>query len=164
MSSGLDEADKLGFMTVHRRNGLSIYKMSEDNISQIFNTFKTYADNKGIPIDGIVIMFNDIEYGKSLGKTGHHFKNGIAYKFYDDSYETKLIDIEWTIGKTGIITPIAVFDDIEIDGTTVSRASLSNISVLKQTLGTPYVGQKLYVSKRGSIIPKIERADILYEQ
>ena len=156
MSSGLDEAEKLGFMTVHRRNGLSIYKMSEDNISQIFNTFKTYANNRGIPIDGIVIMFNDIEYGKSLGKTGHHFKNGLAYKFYDDSYETKLIDIEYSIGKTGTLTPIAIFEPVSIDGTTVSRASLSNLSILEKTLHKPFIGQTVYVSKRNAIIPKIE--------
>lgn len=156
MSSGLDEADKLGFTTVHRRFGLSISKMSEDNISEIFNTFKTYANNKGIPIDGIVIMYNNIEYGKSLGKTGHHFRNGLAYKFYDDTYETELIDIEYSIGKTGTLTPVAIFKPVTIDGTSVSRASLSNLSVMKATLKDPFVGQTIYVAKRGQIIPKVE--------
>ena len=106
----------------------------------------------------MVFKFDDVEYGKSLGNTSHHFRNGIAYKIFNDSVETKLVDIEWTMGKTGILTPTAVFKPIEIYNTIVSRASLSNLTILKQTMGKPFVGQKIFVSKRNMIIPKIESA------
>ena len=120
---------------------------------------KLSASTFNYPIDGIVFKFDSIEYGKSLGQTEHHFKNAIAYKFYDEEVETTLKDIEWTMGRTGQITPIALFEKVYIDGTEISRASLSNISIMEKTLGKkPFKGQKIYVSKRNMIIPKIERA------
>lgn len=86
-------------------------------------------------------------------------KGGIAYKFHDDLYETTLKDIEWTMGRTGQICPIAIFETLNIDGTEISRASLSNISIMKKTLGEhPFVGQKIIVTKRNQIIPKVEKA------
>ena len=91
--------------------------------------------------------------------TGHHPKHSIAFKFYDEEVETVLKNIEWSMGKIGSLTPVAIFDPVEIDGTMVERASLSNISILEKTLGKkPYVGQIIVVSKRNMIIPKIERA------
>ena len=117
------------------------------------------CNHLGFPIDGIVFKFNDCKKYNSMGRTDHHFKGGIAYKFYDEEYETTLKDIEWTMGRTGQLTPVAILEPIEIDGSIVSRASLSNISVLKDTLGKPYKGQKVWVSKRNMIIPKIERAE-----
>ncbi|MBR2506755.1 MAG: NAD-dependent DNA ligase LigA [Bacilli bacterium] len=117
------------------------------------------ADHYHYPIDGIVFKFNDIEYGKKQGQTAHHFKNAIAYKFFDEVYPTTLKSIEYTMGRTGKLTPIAIFDTIEIDGAEVSRASLHNISVLKETLGRPYVGQKIEVYKANQIIPQIYSAD-----
>ena len=135
-----------------------------DNTTQLsFNwdveKLKEEAKKNAYPIDGLVFKFNDIAYGKSLGATEHHFRNAIAYKFYDETYETKLIDIEWSMGRTGQISPIALFETINIDGTDISRASLSNLSIMKQTLGeNPFVGQVVTVSKRNQIIPKIERA------
>lgn len=130
-----------------------------------FNQLQTHIDNfiniaekENLPQDGVVFKFDDVEYGKSLGNTSHHFRNGIAYKIFNDSIETKLVDIEWTMGKTGILTPTAVFKPIEIYNTIVSRASLSNLTILKQTMGKPFVGQKIFVSKRNMIIPKIESA------
>ena len=117
------------------------------------------AKAHGYPIDGLVFKFNDIKYGKSLGQTSHHFKNAMAYKFYDDFYETKLLDIEWSMGRTGQISPIALFETVNIDGTDISRASLSNLSIMKQTLGDkPFKGQIIEISKRNQIIPKVERA------
>lgn len=118
-----------------------------------------HAQAAGFPIDGIVFKFDNCAYGRSLGATSHHFKNAIAYKFYDETYETCLLDIEWSMGRTGQISPIALFETIDIDGSDVSRASLSNISIMKQTLGEhPFKGQIIEVSKRNQIIPKIERA------
>ena len=132
---------------------------SNEEIQNIINDLVKSAEANGYPIDGIVFGYADIAYGASLGMTGHHVRSQIAFKFKDDVYETTLKEIEWGMGKTGILTPIAVFNPVEIDGTIVERASLSNISVMKQTLGTkPFVGQIIVVSKRNMIIPKVERA------
>ena len=89
----------------------------------------------GFPIDGAVFKFDNIAYGKSLGETSHHFKNAIAYKFYDETYSTELINIEWTMGRTGILTPVAVFKPVDIDGSTVERANLHNLSVMNDLFG-----------------------------
>ena len=105
------------------------------------------------PMDGIVFKFNDTKYGKSLGSTGHHFKNGIAYKFKDEEEETTLRDIEWTMGKTGSLCPVAIFDEVELDGTTVNRASLHNVSVMKD-LGLS-IFDTVTVYKANQIIPQI---------
>ena len=128
-------------------------------ILDCINVMKNWAKKEGYPIDGCVFGYDDIAYGESLGATGHHLRSQLAFKFYDEEYETTLKDIEWTMGKTGVLTPTAVFDSVEIDGTEVSRASLSNVSVMYDTLGTPFIGQTVYVTKRNMIIPKIERAE-----
>ena len=135
-------------------------KFSSEKIIETFiEDIRLIASNNGYPIDGAVFKFDDCEYGRSLGETTHHFKNALAYKFYDETYETKLIDIEWSMGRTGQISPIALFETINIDGTDISRASLSNLSIMKQTLGeNPFEGQIIEISKRNQIIPKIERA------
>ena len=117
------------------------------------------SQEEAYPIDGIVFKFNKIEYGRSLGATEHHFKNAIAYKFYDELYETKLQNIEWTMGRTGALTPVAIFDPVEIDGTEVSRANMFNISIMEELLGDPYKGQVIYVYKANQIIPQIEKAE-----
>ena len=118
------------------------------------------AKQYGYPIDGLVAKFNSIEYGRTLGATSHHFKNAIAYKFYDETYPTELIDIEWTMGRTGVLTPVAVFEPIEIDGSTVERASLHNWTVLNETLhGHGWKGQKVEVFKANMIIPQIASAE-----
>ena len=117
------------------------------------------ADNNKLPQDGVVFKFDDVAYGKSLGNTSHHFKNGIAYKIFNDSVETELVDIEWTMGKTGSLCPTAVFDPIEIEQTIVERASLHNISVMKQILGNPWIGQHIGVFKANLIIPQIRWAE-----
>ena len=76
--------------------------------------------------------YNDITYGESLGMTGHHPKHSIAFKFAEDSEETVLREIEWSMGKTGTLTPVAIFDSVDLAGTSVSRASLHNISIMKE--------------------------------
>ena len=109
------------------------------------------------PTDGLVFKFDEVEYGKSLGETAHHFNNAIRYKFYDEEYDTNIKYIEWDVGRTGVLTPVAVFEPIEIDGTIVERASLHNISILKE-LGLKYQGQKIEVRKANQIIPQVVRA------
>lgn len=108
------------------------------------------------PIDGVVIKYNDIEEYNAAGRTDHHFKGGIAYKFYDEEYETTLEDIEWTMGRTGQLTPVAIFTPIDIDGTEVSRASLHNISIMKE-LGLSHYNCKISVYKANQIIPQISQ-------
>lgn len=126
--------------------------------SDLVNKLRTRAEEDGIPIDGLVVKYNNCKYYDSLGRTDHHFRGGIAFKFYDETYETKLIGIEWTMGRTGVLTPVAVFEPIEIDGCEVSRASMHNVSVLNEILGTPYIGQKIEVYKANQIIPQIKSA------
>lgn len=115
------------------------------------------AKEKGIPCDGVVWKFDSISYGDSLGSTSHHFNNGIAWKPAMELYETILKDIEWTMGRTGILTPVAIYEDIDIDGTTCNRASLHNITIMKEQLYIPYKGEKIWIYKANQIIPQIAK-------
>lgn len=106
-----------------------------------------------IPIDGIVGMFDSISYGESLGRTGHHPRHSLAFKFYQEENETILKDIEWATSRTGLVNPVAVFEPVEIDGTTVTRATLNNVSIIKELeIG---IGDTVTVIKANQIIPKI---------
>lgn len=128
--------------------------IEKDAIDWLMENFTQY------PKDGIVFKYDSVPYYNSLGNTAHHFNGGIAYKFYDETYETNLIDIDYDVSRQGILTPVAVFDEVEIEGSLVSRASLSNLSIMKETLGEkPYEGQLIRISKRNLIIPKVEWAD-----
>lgn len=115
---------------------------------------KTVANIEKLPIDGIVLRYDSISYAKTLGRTGHHYKDGIAFKFEDDMMETVFRSIKWTPGRSGEIAPVALFDPVEIDGCTVSRASLHNLSFIKNLELHP--GCRILVSKRNMIIPHIE--------
>lgn len=112
------------------------------------------------PIDGTVYKFDDCKYYSSLGRTEHHFRGGIAFKFYDEEYESQLKDIEWSMGKTGQLTPVAVFEPIDTGDSIIERASLHNLNIMKQILGEhPYKGQKIWVCKQNQIIPQIVKAE-----
>ena len=115
---------------------------------------RKYAQENDIPIDGIVVTYNDAAYARSCGRTGHHYKDGLAFKFEDDAYETVLRSIEWTPSRTGEIAPVAIFDTVEIDGCAVSRASLHNLSFIENLELAP--GCRIKVSKRNQIIPHVE--------
>jgi DNA ligase (NAD+) len=126
----------------------------------MIDCLKGTAEHNGYPIDGMVLGYDDVSYGESLGMTGHHLRSQIAFKFYDEEVETTLKGIDWTMGKTGVLTPTAIFEPVEIDGTTVERASLHNISILSDVLGvTPHIGQKITVYKANQIIPQVLNAD-----
>ena len=101
--------------------------------------------------------YNDITYGESLGTTGHHPKHSIAFKFAEDSAETVLREIEWSMGKTGSLTPVAIFDSVDLAGTSVSRASLHNISIMKEL--NVSIGSTVTVVKKNEIIPQIIYCD-----
>lgn len=126
-------------------------------VSFCIDTLKEEAKKCGYPIDGIVFKFNDVEYGKSLGATDHHFKNAIAFKFYDERFKTYLKDIEWSIGRTGVLTPIAVYEPVDDGISTFERASLHNVSVMESLFNDtlPYKGQPIWVGKSNQIIPQV---------
>ena len=106
-----------------------------------------------IPIDGMVLRFDSFSYSASLGRTGHHYNDGIAFKFEDDTYETVFRSIEWQAGRSGEIAPVAVFDTVEIDGCEVSRAILHNLTFIKGLELHP--GCRILVSKRNMVIPHV---------
>ena len=150
------EAEKLGFTVVPWTGD---NPTAEDDISEI----KELSNKESYPIDGVVFKIESREISNELGYTAHHFNNAIAYKFYDETYETYLKYIEWTMGRTGVLTPVAVFDPIDIDGSTVERASLHNVSVMHETLGDcAYIGEPLQVAKMNMIIPQIIKAEPKY--
>lgn len=156
LSQKLDIIENYGFIKVPSITNILFPKINEELIDWL----QTYAHNLSFPIDGAVFKFDNVAYGKTLGQTAHHFKNAMAFKFYDETYSTKLQNIEWTMGRTGILTPIAVFDPVEIDGTIVTRASLHNINIMREMLGDrPHSFQKIEVYKANMIIPQIYSAD-----
>ena len=106
--------------------------MDEKSMTLAIETLKGYAGEKNLPIDGIVIIYDSLSYSKACGRTGHHYKDGLAFKFEDETYETILKDIEWTTTRFGEIAPVAIFDTVEIDGCAVSRASLHNLTFIKE--------------------------------
>lgn len=154
-ASSLMEANDLGFEIVPFVN----LKWAELNIQEAIDFFLDEAKKENLPQDGVVFKFEDVEYGKSLGSTSHHFNNGIAFKVFNESVESELINIEYTMGKSGTLTPTAVFKPIEIEDTIVERASLHNISVMKEIMGRPWIGQHVGVIKSNLIIPQIRWAE-----
>lgn len=115
---------------------------------------KELAESMDIPIDGTVLRFDSLSFSASCGRTGHHFKDGMAFKFEDDVFETVFRKIVWQTSRNGEIAPVAIFDTVEIDGCDVSRASLHNLSFIKGLELHP--GCRILISKRNMIIPHIE--------
>ena len=128
----------------------SNYKVVTDNIQEI-------CEKLNYPIDGCVFSFNECEYIDSLGFTSHHSKAQIAYKFYDEKYDTVIRGIDWTMGKTGALTPTAMFDTVEIDGTDVCRASLHNLTIMKQLNVRKDCTARVF--KANMIIPQVDSVD-----
>ena len=125
------------------------------DIEEGIELIKKDCKDLGYPIDGIVFKYDKVEDYEAAGRTDHHFKGGLAYKFYDEEYETTLKDIEWTMGRTGQLTPVAVYEDIDIDGTICNRASLHNLSIMEEQLYIPYKGEKIWIAKMNMIIPQV---------
>ena len=124
--------------------------------SDILKTIGWFAENvakNDFPSDGLVLSYDDIHYGESLGKTSKFPRDSIAFKWRDEVKETTLLEIEWSASRTGLINPIAIFEPVELEGTTVSRASVHNISILENLkLG---IGDTIGVYKANMIIPQI---------
>jgi DNA ligase (NAD+) len=131
----------------------------EQITEQLVESMKMVAKIDGYPIDGLVVKYDDISFGRSLGATAHHRRDGLAFKFFDESMPTLLQDIEWSMGRTGVLTPIAIFNEIELMGSTVSRASLHNVSVMKELLGYAHKNQPIMIFKANEIIPQVSEAE-----
>lgn len=152
----LDKLESLGFEVVP----YTFWQSDLPVVESPDHAIKWFSQNTFYPIDGIVFKWNIINEYIDAGRTEHHFRGGMAYKFYDEEYETELLDIEWSMGRTGVLSPVAIYKPIEIDGTECSRANLHNISIMKEVLGLhPYKGQKIWVYKANAIIPQISRAE-----
>jgi len=136
-----------GFEIVEYKN------VTGENIEEAVKLFADNISSNDIPSDGLVLTFDDLEYGKSLGSTAKFPRDSIAFKWEDELMETTLEEIEWSASRTGLINPIAIFAPVELEGTTVSRASVHNISIMKELqLG---IGDKITVYKANMIIPQI---------
>ena len=129
------------------------FKVDKDSIYKSVEEFKKRVVNYDIPTDGLVLSYNDIDYGNSLGMTAKFPRHSIAFKWKDENATTTLIDVDWLVSRTGLINPVAVFTPVEIEGSTVSRASVHNVSILKELkLG---INDQINVYKANMIIPQI---------
>lgn len=151
MSERFEKARELGFDIVPY---IRVYKENQD-LDEVINLLKEKAAYLSYPIDGLVAAYNDIAYGLSLGVTDKYPRHSLAFKFYNEEYETVLTDIEWTMGKSGQLTPTAVFEPVDIDGTSVSRASLHNVSIFKGF--HLHKDDTVSVYKANQIIPQISQ-------
>lgn len=137
-----------------RVRSLQFATANNDMMELHIKVLKDKAAEEDQPIDGLVLSYDSISYSRTCGRTGHHFKDGIAFKFEDDLFESRLDHIEWTPTRSGEISPVAVFDTVEIDGCDVSRATLHNLSFIEGLELMP--GNRILVSKRNMIIPQVE--------
>ena len=157
----LVEAEGLEFSHRHKQlewlssQGFSIvaYKMVNQALPAALADFEAEVTKSDLPADGLVLAFDDIAYGKSLGETAKFPRDSMAFKWADEEKETILLEIEWSPSRTGLINPVAIFEPVELEGTTVSRASVHNVSIVKElALG---IGDTITVYKANMIIPQI---------
>lgn len=128
-------------------------KVTEDTILNALEDFERQIESYDIPSDGLVLTYENIVYGQSLGRTAKFPRHSIAFKWADELRETTLKEIEWSASRTGLINPVAIFEPVELEGTTVSRASVHNISIVRSLkLG---IGDRIMVYKANMIIPQI---------
>lgn len=128
-------------------------KVTKDNLEDSVIKYEKSINENEFPSDGLVLMLDDVAYGISLGETSHAPRNAIAFKWHDETADTKLLEVEWSASRTGLLNPVAIFEPVELEGTTVSRASVHNLSIVKQLkLG---IGDTISVYKANMIIPQI---------
>ncbi len=139
--------EKQGFEVVERK------MVTPDTILSAISEFENKIPTYDVPSDGLVLTYEDIAYGKSLGRTAKFPRDAIAFKWADEIRETTLTEVEWSASRTGLINPVAIFTPVELEGTTVSRASVHNVSIVKELkLG---IGDRITVYKANMIIPQI---------
>lgn len=142
-----DFLTSLGFDVVEH------YLVDENTILDRIQYFADTITDQPVPSDGLVLIYDDIAYGLSLGRTAKFPRDAIAFKWADEIMETELLEIEWSPSRTGLINPVAIFRPVELEGTTVSRASVHNVSIVRSLqLG---IGDKITVYKANMIIPQI---------
>ena len=128
-------------------------RVSPENVVETVGEFEKKVASNDLPSDGLVLTLDDIAYGESLGTTSKFPRNSIAFKWADELMETTLTEVEWSASRTGLINPVAVFDPVELEGTTVKRASVHNVSIVRELkLG---IGDRITVYKANMIIPQI---------
>ena len=138
---------KIGFDVVEYRT------VTSADLDEAMDYFRDKVSVNPFPSDGLVALYDDIAYGESLGTTAKFPRNSFAFKWADEQRETTLLEIEWSPSRTGLINPVAIFEPVELEGTTVSRASVHNVSIMKELkLGK---GEKILVYKANMIIPQI---------
>lgn len=144
-------AASLGFDVIyhHRVNGMGV-----EEFTDIIKNIHEYADDRGIPCDGVVIRYDDYKYGFSLGRTGHHYRYGIAKKEEDDLVRTTFRGIEWNTSRNGIVVPTGLFDEVSILDSNVSRATLHNLNYIDGL--KLRIGDRICCSKRNMVVPAIE--------
>ena len=128
-------------------------RVNKNTMTEAISWFEKEIETYDIPSDGLVLTYDDIAYGTSLGLTAKCPRNAIAFKWADETQETGLLEIEWSPSRTGLINPVAVFEPVELEGTTVSRASMHNISVMRSLKHG--IGDRILVYKANMIIPQI---------
>ncbi len=144
---------QFGFLQEQGFEVVEHYLVTEENILDTVALFEKKIENYDIPSDGLVLTYENIAYGRSLGRTAKFPRHSIAFKWADELQETTLKEIEWSASRTGLINPVAVFEPVELEGTTVSRASVHNISIVRSLrLG---IGDRITVYKANMIIPQI---------
>ena len=156
-AEGVDDANsrqkQFDFMKNQGFEVVEYLEVTSDNMLEAIETFADKIKTFDIPSDGLVLIYDDIAYGKSLGRTAKFPRDAIAFKWADEIRETVLKEIEWSPSRTGLINPVAIFEPVELEGTTVSRASVHNISVMRSLkLG---IGDRITVYKANMIIPQI---------
>lgn len=156
-AEGVDfENSNMKKMEFLKSNGFDIVTnrfVDKDTILDVISLYEEEIKTYEIPSDGLVLLYDDINYGLSLGRTAKFPRNAIAFKWADEVKETTLKEIEWSPSRTGLINPVAIFEPVELEGTTVSRASVHNVSIMRSLkLG---VGDRITVFKANMIIPQI---------
>ncbi len=134
---------------------VEFHEVTQENVEAEVLKFSEKIPQNDFPSDGLVLIYDDIEYGKSLGRTSKFPRDSYAFKWADELRETTLTEIEWSPSRTGLINPVAIFEPVELEGTTVSRASVHNISIMEELeLG---IGDRIEVYKANMIIPQIAK-------
>lgn len=147
------QQNKMEFMKEQGFQTVEYKVVTAKNIYETVEWFSEKVKTNDFPADGLVLLYDDISYGESLGSTAKFPRNAIAFKWADETAKTKLTEVEWSASRTGLINPVAIFEPVELEGTTVSRASVHNISIVKELkLG---IGDTIEVYKANMIIPQI---------
>lgn len=145
--------EELGYLKNLGFDVVEYVKVKSDTVADEVKNYSQKVLTSDVPSDGLVLQLDDVKYGKSLGRTAKFPRHSIAFKWKDETQETILREIEWSASRTGLINPVAIFDPIELEGTTVTRASVHNVSILRELkLG---VGDTIKVYKANMIIPQI---------